>query len=65
MLCRLNGVENECFPVNCGLKQSCSLSPIISNLFMNDLVARISAIGISIDIDGKMLLFFCMQMMWF
>lgn len=50
---RLNGVETEWFPVGCGLKQGCSLSPILFNFFINDLVARISAMGLGIDKDGE------------
>ena len=42
---RLNGVETNWFPVDCGLKHGCSLSPKLFNIFLNDLVARISAIG--------------------
>ena len=50
---RLNGIETEWFPVDCGLKQGCSLSPILFNFFINDLVTRISAMEIGIDIDGE------------
>ena len=52
---RLNGFETEWFPVECGLKQGCSLSPILFNVFINDLVTKISAIELGIDIDGEKL----------
>ena len=50
---RLNGFENEWFPVDCGLKQGCGLSPILFNFFINDLVTKISAMELGIDIDGE------------
>ena len=50
---RLNGVKIEWFPVDCGLKHGCSLSPILFNFFINDLVTRISAMEIGFDIDGE------------
>ena len=50
---RLNGFETEWFPVDCGLKQGCSLSPILFNFFINDLVTKISAMELGTDIDGE------------
>ena len=50
---RLNGFETEWFPVDCGLKQGCSLSPILFNFFINDLVTKISAMELGIDMDGE------------
>ena len=58
---RLNGIETEWFPVDCGLKQGCSLSPILFNFFINDLVTRLSAMGLGIDIDGENVAILYMQ----
>ena len=49
----LKGIETEWFPADCGLKQGCSLSPILFNFYINDLVTRISAMGLGIDIEGE------------
>ena len=50
---RLNGFKTDWFNVDCGLKQGCSLSPILFNLYVNDLVTQISELGLGIDIDGE------------
>ena len=48
---RLNNIYTDWFSVKCGLKQGCSLSPILFNLFINDLITTISSIGTGIRID--------------
>ena len=50
---RLNGFKTDWFNVDCGLKQGCSLSPILFNLYVNDLVTQITELGLGIDIDGE------------
>ena len=52
---RLNGVQSKCFSVDSGLKQGCTLSPILFNFYINDLVSRVSNLGLVIDIDDEKL----------
>lgn len=50
---RINGRFTEWFDVNCGLKQGCSLSSMLFNLYINDLITRINRLNKGIDIDGE------------
>ena len=50
---RINGKLTEWFDVNCGLKQGCSLSSILFNLYINDLIVKINSLDIGIDIGGE------------
>ena len=43
---RLNGIDTEWFKVMNGLKQGCMLSPLLFNLFINDLVEAINSLGV-------------------
>jgi hypothetical protein len=52
---RLNGLCTNWFTVNCGLKQGYLLSPLLFNLFINDLVTLISSFDIGIDIGDEKL----------
>lgn len=47
---KLNGHTTDWFNVNCGLKHGC-LSPILSNLYINDLALKIDALGQGVKID--------------
>jgi hypothetical protein len=42
---KLNGFTTEWFDVKCGLKQGCPLSPMLFNIFINDLALRLKAAG--------------------
>ena len=50
---RVNGRLTEWFKVGCGLKQGCSLSSMLFNLYINDLIENINALNMGIDIDGQ------------
>ena len=50
-----------CFDVNCGLKQGCSLSSILFNLYINGLIVRINSLDIGIEIDGEKMVYSPMQ----
>ena len=50
---RINDRLTDWFSVSCGLKQGCSLSSILFNLYINDLVELINALNIGIDINGE------------
>ena len=47
---QLNGTKSDWFSVSSGLKQGCLLSPILFNLYINDLTTRINGLGLRIDI---------------
>ena len=51
----LNGLSTDFFDVKCGLKQGCLLSPLLFNLYINDLVSNIKQLNSGIDIDGDRL----------
>ncbi|KAL5015362.1 hypothetical protein ScPMuIL_009632 [Solemya velum] len=50
---RVNGICTEWFDVTCGLKQGCLLSPLLFNLFINDLAVFFNGTGKGIDINGE------------
>ena len=50
---KVNGLNTDWFKVSCGLKQGCCLSPLLFNLYINDLVNDISSLGLGVDIGGK------------
>ena len=50
---RINGMKTEYFEVTCGLKQGCTLSTLLFNLYVNDLVIKINSLDIGIEIDGE------------
>lgn len=50
---RLNNMQTDWFSVKCGLKQGCCLSPLLFNLFINDLITTISNFGIGIEVGDN------------
>ena len=50
---RINGKLTEWFDVSYGLKQGCSLSSILFNLYINDLTLKINSLDIGIEINGE------------
>ncbi|MES9880125.1 MAG: reverse transcriptase family protein [Sedimenticola sp.] len=49
---RVNSLHTDWFNVSTGLRQGCSLSPILFTLFINDLVVHINALDKGIDIGN-------------
>lgn len=52
---RINGVNTEWFDVTCGLKQGCILSPLLFNLYVNDLIDDMKQSGYGVNIGGESL----------
>ena len=50
---RLNGIDTNWFRVTNGLKQGCMLSPLLFNMFINNLVETIKGLGIGVDIGQE------------
>jgi hypothetical protein len=51
---RINGFTTDWFGVESGLKQGCVLSPLLFNLYLDDLARKIQALGKCVDIgDGN------------
>ena len=48
---RINGFYTEWFDVTSGLRQGFSLSPLLFNIFINDLALKIKACGKGVKID--------------
>ena len=52
---RINGHFTDWFDVNSGLKQGCPLSPVLFNLYVNDLVTFLKSFDCGIDIGNDKL----------
>ena len=51
----VNGLQTDWFDVNCGLKQGCILSPMLFNLFINDLTRHKNDVGSGISVGDTSL----------
>ena len=49
---RVNGFTTDWFTVKNGLRQGCSLSPILFNVFINDFALSVQALGKGIKLHG-------------
>lgn len=52
---KLNGHMTDWFSVTSGLKQGCVLSPILFNIFINDLVDELKTLNVGIKIDEDLI----------
>ena len=50
---RINGMCSNWFSINSGLRQGCALSPLLFNLFIDDLANRIKSLGKGISVDDE------------
>ena len=50
---KVNGFYTDWFSVSCGLKQGCCLSPVLFNLYINDMVNSITSLGIGVNIGDE------------
>ena len=48
---KLNTFTTDWFEVTCGLKQGFSLSPMLFNLYINDLALTIDSLGKGVEVD--------------
>lgn len=52
---RVNRMHTEWFKVNNGVRQGCLLSPLLFNIYINDLLEKISAMGIGVKLDDDVI----------
>lgn len=50
---RINSFKTDWFNVHCGLRQGCVLSPLLFNLYINDLAVYLKSFDIGINIDNE------------
>ena len=54
---RVNANLTDWFDVKCGLKQGCVLSPLLFNIFINDLVDDVKRLNVGIFIGNDKVMF--------
>ena len=50
---KLHGNITDWFSVNTGLKQDCIISPLLFNIYINDLIDAVKALNVGIDIGSE------------
>ena len=50
---RVNGILTDWFKVNVGLKQGCTLSPLLFNIYVNSLIEKVENEEIGIDVGSN------------
>jgi hypothetical protein len=50
---RVNSLNTDWFEVRTGLRQGCILSPLLFNLYINDLITYLKSFNVGIDIEGE------------
>ena len=50
---RINGMITDWFSVNSGLRQGCSLSTVMLNIFINDLAVSLKSLNKGVDIGNE------------
>ncbi len=56
---RINGLLTNWFPVNTGLKQGCLLSPLLFNLYLNDLIQEVKDLNLGVDVNDENVSILC------
>ena len=50
---RINNCLSRCFDVTCGLKQGCLISPLMFNMYINDLITKLNGLDRGIKVNGR------------